>query len=88
MQHGVDAKHILEESVSLETVGNAYFTRVMHTDIQGLRNLCVVNNRWHMPRTRAVFSHVFAVPPDNKYKLTFIQVEDGLEKDVCASSNP
>lgn len=87
LERGVDASHLLEESVSLETVGNAYFTRVLHTDVRALRRLCVINNRFHMPRTRAVFGHVFRVPPregdpDAAYELDYVEVEDRLSKDV------
>ena len=87
LSRGVDAARLLEESVSLETVGNAYFTRVLHTDVRGLRKLVVINNRFHMPRTRAVFGHVFRVPsregqPDARYELEYVEVEDRLPKDV------
>ena len=83
----MDASHLLEESVSLETVGNAYFSRVMHTDVRALRRLVVVNNRFHMARTRAVFDHVFRVPPrdgapEAEYEIEYIEVEDRLPKDV------
>lgn len=47
----------------------------------------MINNHFHMPRTRAVFGHVFAVPPregepDTTYTLDFVEVEDRLPKDV------
>ena len=79
--------HILEESVSLETVGNAFFARVMHTETRGLRRLAIINNNFHMPRTRAVFEHVFRVPPragdpSTAYELEFIAVEDRIAADV------
>ncbi len=75
---------LLEESVSLETVGNAYFSRALHTDVRGLRRLAVVNNRFHMPRTRAVFEHVFSLPPRAgepaaAYELQFVEVDDRLD---------
>ena len=57
VERGVPPSHILEEAVSLETVGNAFFARVMHTETRGLRRLAVINNNFHMPRTRAVFEH-------------------------------
>eukprot|EP00322_Chrysochromulina_rotalis_P007300 CAMPEP_0115841312 /NCGR_PEP_ID=MMETSP0287-20121206/7224_1 /TAXON_ID=412157 /ORGANISM="Chrysochromulina rotalis, Strain UIO044" /LENGTH=271 /DNA_ID=CAMNT_0003294955 /DNA_START=92 /DNA_END=907 /DNA_ORIENTATION=- len=87
MTHGVDPARILEESVSLETVGNAYFARVLHTDVRGLRKLAVVNNHFHIERTRAVFGHVFRVPPldgqpDAAYEIDFVEVEDRLAQDV------
>ena len=87
LSHGVDPSRILEESVSLETVGNAYFARVMHTDVRALRRLVVINNHFHMPRTRAVFGHVFRIPPregapDAAYELDFVEVDDRLPRDV------
>ena len=87
VERGVPPSHILEESVSLETVGNAFFARVMHTETRGLRRLAVINNNFHMPRTRAVFEHVFRVPPregdpSTTYELEFIAVEDRLAADV------
>lgn len=44
------AAAVLEESLSLETVGNAFFTRVVHTDVRSLRKLAIVNNRFQLPR--------------------------------------
>lgn len=87
MDHGVDPARLLEESVSLETVGNAYYARVLHTDVRALRRLVVINNHFHMPRTRAVFGHVFRVPPrdgepDAAYELDFVEVEDRLPREV------
>jgi len=80
--HGVKPEHILEESSSLETVGNAFFTRVLHTDVLQVRRLAVINNLWHMPRTRAVFEHVFSVPPEQGYIMTFYAVGSGLADDI------
>lgn len=34
----------------------------MHTDPAGVRNLHIVTNQWHMPRTKAIFNYVFALP--------------------------
>lgn len=84
LSKGVPAERLLEEGVSLETVGNAYFTRVLHTELRGLRKLAVVNNAFHMPRTRHVFEHVFRVPPRagepaSSYQLFFVEVEDRME---------
>ena len=94
LELGVAAEHILEESVSLETVGNAMYTRVIHTDPAGLRRLVVINNAFHMPRTRAVFSFVFGLPAQSRetagadadaqrpYTITYVEVPDHLPADV------
>jgi len=86
IEHGVDPSDILEESASLETVGNAYFVRALHTDVLSLYRLVVINNFWHMPRCKAVFDHVFSVPSDRAdnggYTLEYVSVDSGLTSDV------
>ena len=87
IRHGVPPASILEESVSLETVGNAYYSRVLHTDVRALTKLVIINNHFHMPRTKAVFGHVFRVPPldghpDASYELDYVEVEDRLEPEI------
>ena len=83
----VPVRDILEEAFSLDTIGNAYLLRVWHTDVAGYRRLCVANNRFHMPRTRAIFDHVFGLParrgdapPD--YVLTYVEAPNALAPDV------
>ena len=82
---GVPPDAIREESVSLETVGNAYFARTMHCDPLQLQRVVVVNNAWHMPRTKAVFSFVFSLPGATTYDVHFEEVEDALPPDVLAA---
>mmetsp|Transcript_32696 Transcript_32696/g.103501 ORF Transcript_32696/g.103501 Transcript_32696/m.103501 type:complete len:250 (+) Transcript_32696:285-1034(+) len=60
---GVDAKHIVQEAQAWDTIGNAWFTRVMHSDIRGWRRLLVVTSDFHLNRTKAIFEWVFALPP-------------------------
>lgn len=61
-KHGVDASDLFVETTSYDTIGNAYFARTSHTDVNGWRKLLVVTNavctnqrRW-MARTREVLS--------------------------------
>jgi len=90
LQHGVPHHMILEESTSMETVGNALFARVMHTDVLSLKHIAVINNGWHMPRTMHVFSHVFGVPSGRECAherahmtvLTFVECASGLEPTI------
>mmetsp|Transcript_26119 Transcript_26119/g.40879 ORF Transcript_26119/g.40879 Transcript_26119/m.40879 type:complete len:190 (-) Transcript_26119:42-611(-) len=85
LDRGVDPAHVLEENNSMETVGNAYFTRVIHCDVLGLKRLAVINSGWHMPRTQAVFGHVFGVEPfrwAGGYTIEWIEVDSGLDPEV------
>ena len=83
---GVNPSRIVEETMSLETVGNAYFARIVHTEILGLRRLAIINNSFHLPRTKAVFDHVFAVSEKQGksagYHLTYFEVPNALSPDV------
>merc|ERR1712110_548159 len=83
---GVNAADVFEENWSLDTIGNAYLLRTIHSDVAGWRELIVVNNEFHILRTRAIFNKVFGLAPQpafGAYKLTFVEVpNDGLEGDV------
>lgn len=69
-----------------QTIGNAYFARVMHVEHLGASRLAIINNWWHMPRTKAVFGHVFQVPPfaqdSRPYDIAWFEVGDGLKQEV------
>ena len=60
---GVAASRVLLESWSLDTIGNAAFARLMHADPRGWSRLLLITSAFHMPRTRAIFEWVFALPP-------------------------
>jgi uncharacterized SAM-binding protein YcdF (DUF218 family) len=90
---GVSKEAILEENMSLDTIGNAYFLRTIHTDVLGIRNLVIVTNKWHLARTEAIFDIVFSlepVPPPicrgpPTYEIDLIAVEDGLPANQLTS---
>jgi hypothetical protein len=78
--HGIDPDRVLTENVSYDTIGNAYFSRVIHTEPTALRRLHVVTSTFHMPRTEAIFRWVFGLTPSQPYTLTFETVtDDGME---------
>lgn len=87
---GVSPAMIWEETASLDTIGNAYFLRTTHIDqIENIKKIVVVTNRWHVARTKAVFEAVFALPEHHNvamrkkaYPLSFEAVEDGLDADA------
>jgi len=83
---GVPAEDVYEENWSLDTIANAFMFRAIHTDVAGWRRLVVVNNEFHMPRTRLIFEKVFGLPPvpaAGSYELEFVEVPDvGLEPEA------
>ncbi|NEQ43877.1 MAG: YdcF family protein [Leptolyngbya sp. SIOISBB] len=73
LQHrGIEGARILPETVSLDTVGNAYFARLQHIEPLQLRRLHVITSAFHLPRTQAIFEWVFALSPCHQpVHLTF-----------------
>ena len=59
---------LIEENVSLDTIGNAFFLRTLHTDYLMLDSdissihLHVITNSFHMLRTKVIFEFVFGLP--------------------------
>jgi hypothetical protein len=70
-ERGVSRERILPETTSYDTIGNAFFSRALHTDPLNLRRLLIVNSEFHMPRTEAIFRWIFAARPDRDYELSF-----------------
>ncbi|KAJ9456307.1 hypothetical protein DIPPA_12459 [Diplonema papillatum] len=83
----IPAKDVLEEGFSLDTIGNAYFARLAHCEPAGYHSIAVVNNDWHLPRTRAIFDWVFGLAPGPRspFVLTYHEVGPGLEGDALRS---
>lgn len=81
--NGAAKEKILTERSSLDTIGNAFFARFIHTEPLGLRKLLVITNEFHMPRTRRIFNWVFSLnfqgnapESDKNYHLEFLPVPD------------
>jgi hypothetical protein len=90
MEQGCPAERIVMEAYSADTIGNAYFARVIHAEPRGWNRLAVITSAFHMRRTEAIFRRVFALPSahrgSNSFALEFSQVEDeGLDQESIAS---
>lgn len=60
-EHAVPAAHLLKETSSYDTVGNAYFALTMHALPAGWRKLSIITSAFHMPRTQAIFESCFEI---------------------------
>jgi hypothetical protein len=74
--HGIPERRILAETFSYDTIGNAFFTRLVHAEPRGLRRLHIVTSAFHMPRTEAIFRWVFGLSPSGGYDLSFEAAAD------------
>ena len=84
---GIPAERILTEASSYDTIGNAFFARIIHTDIRRLHRLLVITSEFHRARTQAIFEWIFGLDsPDVPYQLTFISTaNDGIAADALAA---
>lgn len=86
IKKGVDPRWILCETASYDTIGNAYFSRVIHVDPRGFKKLLIITSASHMPRTKAIFQWIYGLktsPGHNNYTLDFEEVPDrGMEEDL------
>lgn len=77
IERGVVPRKILQEHASYDTIGNAYFARVIHTDPRQWRKLLVVTSEFHARRAEEIFRWVFNLGnPQPPYKIEFVSVTD------------
>lgn len=80
--HGIDEKRVLRETWSLDTIGNAVFTRLMHAEPRQWKRMLVVTSAFHMPRTRAVFDWVFKLPPEGPGGPMVLDYEESTDSSM------
>jgi len=76
MDHGIPAGRILTEIMSWDTIGNAYFSKLIHIDPIEARRLLLVNSDFHSERCEAVFRWIYSLDPERNYDWTFESVPD------------
>lgn len=86
---GVGSERLYLESFSDDTIGNAFFARVMHTELRPeWRDLVVITSRFQMARTQAIYRWIFELgprPAARPYRLWFEAVpDDCLDPKVLA----
>ncbi len=81
-QQGVPPEKILVETSSYDTIGNVYFSRMIHVEPLNLKRLLVITSEFHMARTKAIFDWIYrleGLPLD--CQLSFQTVSDeGIDK--------
>lgn len=80
---GVTPERILTETASYDTIGNAYFSRLIHAEPRRLRRLLVITSDFHMPRTQAIFAWIYGLTPTDGYSFAFeAVVDDGIDAEA------
>jgi hypothetical protein len=84
LRRGVPRFRIAIEESSFDTIGNAYFSRVIHVTPRGLRHILIITSAFHMPRTEAVFRWIYSLDAPS-CTLDFDATPDtGIDPDVLA----
>jgi len=87
MARGIASYRILPETISLDTIGNAYFARIQHLEPLQLRRLHVITSEFYLPRTIAIFRWICALPPcPEPFYLTFEAVPNVGIADTALSA--
>ncbi len=84
LENGIEKEKILMLDFARDTLGEAFFTRILFTDIRNLTKLCIVTSSFQIPRAKHFFQNVFALKPHTQdYQLTFIESENiGIKEEV------
>jgi hypothetical protein len=80
---GINPARLLTEICSYDTIGNAYYSRLLFAEPFGFKKLHIVTSAFHLPRTEAIFKWIYSLTPVRlDYSLTFESVPDtGLAPD-------
>lgn len=79
----INKNRILIENISLDTIGNAFFGRILHTDPRKFEKLCIITSDFHMPRAKIIFNWIYNLAPvELRYNIDFINVPNiGIDED-------
>ena len=72
---GIPRDRLLAEACSYDTIGNAYFSRLLHAEPARLHRLLIITSAFHMPRTESLFRWVYGMEP-TQFDLSFATVPD------------
>lgn len=76
-ERGIPPERLITETISYDTVGNAFFSRILHVDIRGWQKLLVIASDFHLPRVEALFNWVYRLTPAHgSYELQYECVAD------------
>ena len=73
---GIPEDRILLEEESMDTIGNAYFTKVKILKPRNWKNIVVVTSDFHIPRAEYIFRKVLG----KGYKVRFVGAPTGFSR--------
>jgi hypothetical protein len=82
IEKGMDDSRIYSENLSLDTVGEAIFTKLGVVFPNKLESIIAVSHDYHIPRLKEIYQFVYG----NQFDLRFEKVDSGLAKDPVTLS--
>ncbi len=74
---GVPSSRVLMEASSWDTIGNAFFSRVIHVQPRGWRRILVITSDFHLERVQAAFNWTYGLTPNpHECELHYEAVSD------------
>lgn len=64
IQAGLPSSRVLMETSSWDTIGNAFFSRVVHVQPRGWRRILVITSDFHLERVQAAFNWAYGLTPN------------------------
>ena len=58
IERGISSNHILNEPLSLDTIQNAYYSRILHVEPGHFSSATIITNRFHLKRVKVIFDWV------------------------------
>lgn len=85
---GVPADHIIEESKSMDTIGNVYFTKKNICEPRDWKNLIVVASDEHMPRIEYLFRKIYGPGYAFRFEISERVIDaEAYEKELKHENN-
>lgn len=81
-QGNLSTMDIYVETTSYDTIGNAFYARTTHTDINGWRRLLIITNEFHMNRTQAIFDWIFGLDSTSTSRAAFAKKKKDLSDNM------
>eukprot|EP01084_Bolivina_argentea_P300110 517389_1 len=87
----VERTDVFMETISYDSIGNAYFAKILFADVLQWKNIAVITNDWHFKRTKAIFEWIYSIK-HNKYmdniihNMVYVSVQSNKNKDLSKSA--
>lgn len=75
IERGCKASRIFVQASSYDTIGDAYFARVMHASVRNWRRLLIITSEFHIHRVEEIFRWIFSLDGGG-YELSFCATPD------------